>query len=271
MASPRGLGEVGGVPGLLQGADVVGDVLVLLGELVDAALPGAGVLGQVAERDADLEQVLELADQRQRGLGARRLGDVVGDRRPVGDRGDVEPHARVLEDPDDAGGALVRRLLELEPVDQLGLGGGAVTGIGRVCGVSASSAPRVTTSSPPSSSQAASSSAQNCRQRMLGSMPRIRITSRSRSGGEATAICVRRPGDPAVAVLVGADDRPVDLEVVEVLGVDGADDPRRPTPRSGGRPPTTRRPRRRSSPRRRRSPRGRPGRASSSISITPPA
>ena len=45
------LGEVGGVARLLEGADVVGDVLVLLGELVDAALPGARVLGEVAERD----------------------------------------------------------------------------------------------------------------------------------------------------------------------------------------------------------------------------
>ena len=106
-------------------ADVVGDVLVLLGELVDPALPGAGVLGQVAERDARLEQVLELAEQRQRGLGAGRLGDVVRDRRPVGHRGDVELGARVLEHADDAGRPFVRRLLELEPVHQLGLGGGA--------------------------------------------------------------------------------------------------------------------------------------------------
>ena len=47
-----GLGQVGGVARLLERADVVGDVLVLLGELVDAALPGPGVLGQLAERDA---------------------------------------------------------------------------------------------------------------------------------------------------------------------------------------------------------------------------
>src|SRR5690606_28814800 len=93
-----GLGEVRGVTGLLERADVVGDVLVLLGELVHAALPGPGVLGEVAERDAALEQVLELADQRERGLGARRLGDVVGDRGPVGDGRDVEAQAGVLED-----------------------------------------------------------------------------------------------------------------------------------------------------------------------------
>src|SRR5688500_15734172 len=50
------LGELGGVARLLQGPDVVGHVLVLLGELVDPALPRPGVLGQVAERDAHLEQ-----------------------------------------------------------------------------------------------------------------------------------------------------------------------------------------------------------------------
>src|SRR3954447_5248804 len=38
----RRLGEVGGVAGLLEGPDVLGDVLVLLGQLVDAALPGPG-------------------------------------------------------------------------------------------------------------------------------------------------------------------------------------------------------------------------------------
>ena len=63
--------------------------------------------------------------QRQRRLRARRLRDVVRHGRPVGHRGHVEPHAGVLEDADDAGRPLVRRLLELEPVDQLGLGGGA--------------------------------------------------------------------------------------------------------------------------------------------------
>src|SRR5918992_2676642 len=83
---PGGLRQVGGVPGLLEGAHVVGDVLVLLRELVDAALPGTRVLGQVAERDADLEQVLQLADQGERRLRAGRLRDVVRHRRPVADR-----------------------------------------------------------------------------------------------------------------------------------------------------------------------------------------
>ena len=35
-----GLGQLGGVAGLLEGPDVVADLLVLLGELVDPALPG---------------------------------------------------------------------------------------------------------------------------------------------------------------------------------------------------------------------------------------
>ena len=65
-----------------------------------------------------------------------------------------------------------------------------LTGTGRVCGVSASRAPSVTTIWPPRSSAAASSSAQNCRHRMLGSMPRIKMTSRRRSGGLAIAIWV---------------------------------------------------------------------------------
>src|SRR3954452_16471493 len=77
-----GLGELGGVLALLEVADVLGDVLVLLGQLGDAPLPGAALLGQVAERDAGLQQVLDLAEQREGGLGAGRLGQVVGDRGP---------------------------------------------------------------------------------------------------------------------------------------------------------------------------------------------
>ena len=130
------------------------------------------------------------AQQGQRRLGARRLGDVVRHGGPEGDRRDAEPGARVLEDPDDAGRPLVGRRLQLEPVDELGLGGVAghrdrpgVRGVGQ-------HRAQGDDSSPPSSSQAASISAQNCRQRMFGSMPRTRTTSRSSSGGEATAIRV---------------------------------------------------------------------------------
>ncbi len=53
-----------------------------------------------------------------------------------------------------------------------------LTGTGRVCGVSPSSAPRITTISTPSSCAKPSSSWQNERQRMLGSIPRISTMSR---------------------------------------------------------------------------------------------
>ncbi len=54
-----------------------------------------------------------------------------------------------------------------------------VTGTGRVCGESASSAPSSTTISARNSVKAATSSAQNRRQRMFGSIPCTRTTSRS--------------------------------------------------------------------------------------------
>ncbi len=57
------------------------------------------------------------------------------------------------------------------------------TGTGRVCGLSASSAPRVTTSSTCNDSAAASSSSQKPRHRMLGSRPRSSTTSLSAPGG----------------------------------------------------------------------------------------
>jgi hypothetical protein len=43
------LGQVGGVLGVLELADVLGDLAVLLRELVDAVLPGPGVLRQLPE------------------------------------------------------------------------------------------------------------------------------------------------------------------------------------------------------------------------------
>ena len=65
-----------------------------------------------------------------------------------------------------------------------------MTGVGRVCGVSASSAPRATTVCTSSSCRSAISSSQNPRQRMFGSMPRMRTTSRSLPGGRATEMRV---------------------------------------------------------------------------------
>ena len=186
-----GLGELGGVAGLLEGPDVLGDVLVLLGELVDAALPGAGVLGEVAERDADLEEVLDPAEQGEGGLRAGRLRDVVGHGGPVATRPGCRDGAQASwKTPTMPVGPSYVDSSSLSRSTSSGSVAVPVTGTGRVCGVSASSAPRVTTIWPPRSSAAASSSAQNCRQRMFGSMPRIRMTSRCRSGGLAIAICV---------------------------------------------------------------------------------
>ena len=211
-------------------AYVVGDVLVLLGELVDPALPGPGVLGQLTERDAHLEQLLDLSEQRQRRLRARRRGDVVGDRRPVGDGRYVEPDAGVLEDPDDAGRSFVGRLLQLEPVDEVGLGRGArhrdragVRGVGQ---------------------QRAEGDHELGTQVVAGREdlgtelppPHVRLDAPHQDdvaievgrGGDGDLGA--RPGDAAVAELVGADGGPVDLEVVELLGVDGPDDAGVPHP-----------------------------------------
>ncbi len=119
------LRQLGGVPGLLQRLDVLGDLAVLGSQLVHAQLPGAGVLAQLAERDADVEQVLQPVEQRQAGLGVGRLGDVVRHRRPQAHRRDARVGARLLEDADDARGAFVARLLQIEPGGQVRVGGDA--------------------------------------------------------------------------------------------------------------------------------------------------
>ena len=184
------LGQLGGVLGLLEVADVLRDVLVLLGELGDAALPGPGLLGQVAERDADLEQVLDLGEQGQRGLRARRLRRGSAGRPPRTTPRAGRAGAGVLEHADDAGRSFVGRRLELEPVTEVELGGGAgdldrpgVRGLGQQ---RAERDDQLDTEVV----GAASSSAQNWRHFMFGSMPRSSTTSRCEPGGEATDSCV---------------------------------------------------------------------------------
>ena len=87
------------------------------------------------------------------------------------------PHTRPVpvstgaSDPALAGG------LRASPADYKGPTG--ITGTGRVCGESASSAPSSTTISARSSVKAPTSSVQNRRQRMFGSIPWTRTTSRS--------------------------------------------------------------------------------------------
>jgi Sulfotransferase family len=113
------LGQVGRVLGLLERAHVLGHVRVLLGELVHAAFPGPGLLRQVPLRERHVEHVLDRAQQRQRDLRRRRLGDVVRRRRPQRDGRDAGLGAGVLQDPDDPGGALVVVRLGAHPAQQL--------------------------------------------------------------------------------------------------------------------------------------------------------
>ena len=193
---PARLGQIGRVLGLLQRAHVVRDLGVLLGELVHAALPGPGLLGQVGQRQRDVQDVLDAAEQGQRGLRAGRLGHVVRHGGPQRHRRDARLGARVLEHADDPGRALVVHRLDVQLARPApGPTAAAVTGTGRVCGESASSAPSSTTISTPSSVKDSTSSSQNARQRMLGSIPCTSTMSRSAaSGWPRTAAWSARPG-----------------------------------------------------------------------------
>ncbi len=112
----RRLREVGRVLRLLQGADVVGHLVVALRELVDAALPRACVVGEVAVLDPPVEQLLEPGDDRQGGLGGRRVRGVVGHGRPDRHRLDADLCCGVRDDPDDPCRPLVAADLEVVPV-----------------------------------------------------------------------------------------------------------------------------------------------------------
>ncbi len=138
--------------------------------------------------------------------------------------------ARVLEHADDAGRPFVRRLLELEPVDQLRLGGGAgdrdrpgVRGVGeqRAEGDHQLAAEVVAG-----------------REQLGAELPPLHVRLDAAHQDDVAVEVGRRgdrelgagPGDPPVPGRVGADHRPVDLEVVELVGVDRADDPGVPDP-----------------------------------------
>ena len=93
-------------------------------------------------------------------------------------------------------------------------------GTGRVCGVSASRAPRITTFVTPSSSMNSRMSAQNVRQRIFGSMPCSSTTSRTAPGGDAIGDRRRGPLQfPRDAVDL-PDRRTIHLVVVVILGVE---------------------------------------------------
>ena len=62
--------------------DVLGDLGVGCRELVDAALPRAGVLVEVAVLDGRVEELLDAADEGQRGLRGRAVPGVVRDGGP---------------------------------------------------------------------------------------------------------------------------------------------------------------------------------------------
>ncbi len=121
----RRLRQLRGVAGLLQRLHVLGDLAVLGGQLVHADLPGTRVLGQLAQRDAHVDQVLQAVEQRQGGLRVGRLRHVVRHRRPQRHGRYARVRARLLEDADDPGGTLVLRLLQVHPLRQVRVRGGA--------------------------------------------------------------------------------------------------------------------------------------------------
>src|SRR3954453_6263000 len=220
-----GLGELGGVLVLLEHPDVLPDVLVLLGQLRDAALPGARVLGQVAHRDADLEQVLHVAEERERRLRTWGLRKVVGYGGPERHGRHVHLHAGVEQDTDDPGRALVRRLLQLEPVLEVELGRGSadldrprVRGLGqeRPKGQHQLDAQRVHRRQHLRCELAPAHAGFHAPQQHDVSVRTWRPGDQDLGAG---------PRDPAHATGVGADQRPVDLVVVEVLGVDARHPP----------------------------------------------
>ena len=185
-ASPDGsiglLGERVGA--LLELLDVRRGVRVGGDGLRDLLRVVLGRLGQLARVDLGAEQVGEPVAERQRRLRARRQRDVVRNRRPEARRGDARPAGT------HRGG---RRRFRSGPRSGRPRGRGAatssasvalpVTGQGRVCGTSASSAPSVTTSSMPSSPRNVTIMSVNVRQRRFGSMPSSRTTSRSSPAG----------------------------------------------------------------------------------------
>ena len=197
-----GLGQVCGVLGLLEALDVLGDLLVGLGQLVDAALPRlapprparrAGSVTSSSSSSLVTRASVALGEGECRRSAAPRPSRTAtagrpGRRRPPARRRcpwgprTCSPRGR-------SGGACPRRS-EV-----------AVIGSGRVCGTSASSAPRVTNVETPTDWANSSSSMVKDRQRVDGSMPCTRMTSRSSAGGRRQQDPGGRPADPAAAVV----------------------------------------------------------------------
>src|SRR6266851_2974877 len=95
------LGQVRRVLGLFKRPDVLCHLGILLGELVDPALPGACLLGKVGERQRHVENILDPPQESQGGLRAWRLCHVVRHGGPERHGGNPGARARMREDADD--------------------------------------------------------------------------------------------------------------------------------------------------------------------------
>jgi hypothetical protein len=118
-----GLGQFGGILHLLQRSHVLRDLRVLGRQLVDAALPRPGQLGELTEIEGGVEQPLQLGKQGKRGLGTRRMRDVVRDCRPECQDFDSRPRKGVAEHADDASWALIGCWCQAELLHQLAVAG----------------------------------------------------------------------------------------------------------------------------------------------------
>jgi len=183
-------------------------------------LPRPCLLGQVTERQRHVEQVLDPAQQREGGLRARCLRDVVGDRRPERHGRHPALRAHVLQDPHDPGGSLVPGQLDAERAGDGGVG--RDTGDRHRSGVR-----RVSKKCAEGDDHLDLQHRREVEDLLAERAPAharldaaheddvpglVRDPGEQEPGG--------RPVDGADAVAVDLDVRPVDLEVVVVLGVE---------------------------------------------------
>src|SRR6185312_1849459 len=115
------LGQFGGILHLLQGRDVLGDLGVFSSQLVNATLPRPGKLSQLTKIKRAVQYPLQLGEQRQCGLRARRVRDVMRDSRPQCEDVNATPAQDVAEYADDAGRTFIARWREAELLHQLAI------------------------------------------------------------------------------------------------------------------------------------------------------
>ena len=219
-----GLGQLGLRLALLERAHVLGDVGVAGGQLVDLALPGAGPLDQIAaaaRRCRAGPRPGAAAPGWPWGRAAARRNAAPPPRTtPRAARRSGRPRRRRRRCRSGPRSGSSRRSSAAAVAASLAV---PLTGTGRVCGVSASSAPRVATRSISSAWAPSMSSSQKPRQRMLGSSPRSTTRSRLASGSRATLRRVVGHSMRRAPPSIERHARPVDLEVVVVVRVDHAD------------------------------------------------